>query len=234
MLNAVPAAAVSVEMSPPQPSIARSLRLSPGLPVIMVTVRFDDPATGEPAGLTVVMLKPELFRVAIDTSEAPPSGLARPDGLRQMNSSRRRRTAFLIILPSELPDKTVFACLVMGTRYRPIFVFAGAAAAFAVHVALAVTAGGLLSLLPHRPVQAIAAGLFLIGAVLLWRQHSQGGDERSRRSRARAAFFPVAGMAFAVVFAPSSATSPRSSRSAWRPGTATRSPSASVRRWRCG
>jgi DNA-binding GntR family transcriptional regulator len=71
VLNAVPAAAVSVEMSPPQPSIARSLRLSPGLPVIMVTVRFDDPATGEPAGLTVVMLKPELFRVAIDTSEAP-------------------------------------------------------------------------------------------------------------------------------------------------------------------
>jgi DNA-binding GntR family transcriptional regulator len=71
VLNAVPAAAVSVEMSPPQPSIARSLRLSPGLPVITVTVRFDDPATGEPAGLTVVMLKPELFRVAIDTSQAP-------------------------------------------------------------------------------------------------------------------------------------------------------------------
>jgi DNA-binding GntR family transcriptional regulator len=71
VLAHLPAAAVSVEMSPPQPSIARSLRLSPGLPVIMVTIRFDDPATGEPAGLTVVMLKPELFRVAIDTSEAP-------------------------------------------------------------------------------------------------------------------------------------------------------------------
>jgi hypothetical protein len=71
VLNALPAAAVSVEMSPPQPSIARSLRLSPGLPVITVTVRFDDTATGEPAGLTVVMLKPELFRVAIDTSAAP-------------------------------------------------------------------------------------------------------------------------------------------------------------------
>ena len=70
MLNALPAAAVSVEMSPPQPSVARSLRLSPGLPVITVTVRFDDTATGEPAGLTVVMLKPELFRVAIDTSQA--------------------------------------------------------------------------------------------------------------------------------------------------------------------
>jgi DNA-binding GntR family transcriptional regulator len=71
VLNALPAAAVSVEMSPPQPSIARSLRLSPGQPVFTVTVRFDDTATGEPAGLTVVMLKPELFRIAIDTSEAP-------------------------------------------------------------------------------------------------------------------------------------------------------------------
>ena len=66
----LPAAAVSVEMGPPQPSIARSLKLSPGQPVITVTVRFDDAATGEPAGLTVVMLKPELFRVAIETNEA--------------------------------------------------------------------------------------------------------------------------------------------------------------------
>ncbi|MGH3177590.1 MAG: UTRA domain-containing protein, partial [Streptosporangiaceae bacterium] len=79
VLNAVPAAAVSVEMSPPQPSIARSLRLSPGLPVIMVTIRFDDPATGEPAGLTVVMLKPELFRVSVDSA----SGQTTPD-LRQL------------------------------------------------------------------------------------------------------------------------------------------------------
>jgi DNA-binding GntR family transcriptional regulator len=71
VLNALPAAAVSVELGPPQPSIARSLRLSPGQPVITVTIRFDDSATGKPAGLTVVMLKPELFRVAIDTAEVP-------------------------------------------------------------------------------------------------------------------------------------------------------------------
>jgi DNA-binding GntR family transcriptional regulator len=86
VLNALPAAAVSVEMSPPQPSIARSLRLSPGQPVIAVTVRFDDTATGEPAGLTVVMLKPELFRIAIDTAEAPAgtplTGVARERGRR--------------------------------------------------------------------------------------------------------------------------------------------------------
>ncbi len=70
MLNDVPATAASVELSPPQPAIARRLRLTPGQPVITVTVRFDDSDTGTPAGLTVVMLKPELFRVAIETTGA--------------------------------------------------------------------------------------------------------------------------------------------------------------------
>jgi len=109
--------------------------------------------------------------------------------------------SFLVILPAELPDKTVFACLVMGGRYRPVFVFAGAAAAFAAHVALAVTAGGLLALLPHRPVQAVTGVLFGVGAVLLWRQHGQGNDEQIADPGRRNTFLPVAGMAFAVVFA---------------------------------
>jgi DNA-binding GntR family transcriptional regulator len=60
-------AAVSVELCPPQPSAARSLRLTPGQPVIMVTSRFE--AAGVPAGLTVVLLRPELFRVTIDTAD---------------------------------------------------------------------------------------------------------------------------------------------------------------------
>ena len=89
----------------------------------------------------------------------------------------------------------------MGTWYRPVLVFAGAAAAFAVHVALAVIAGELLGLLPHRAVQAIAAGLFGIGAVLLWRQHSGGGDDAEVANPGRGRrLLPVAGMAFAVVF----------------------------------
>jgi hypothetical protein len=49
--------------------------------VITVTVRFDDTATREPAGLTVVMLKPELFRIAIDTSGAP-AGTSLPAAIR--------------------------------------------------------------------------------------------------------------------------------------------------------
>jgi len=108
---------------------------------------------------------------------------------------------FLIVLPAELPDKTVLACLVMGSRYRSAFVFTGAAAAFTAHVALAVTAGSLLGLLPRRPVQLVAAVLFLFGAALLWRQHRDSGSddvvEHGRSNR----LLPVAAMAFAVVFA---------------------------------
>jgi DNA-binding GntR family transcriptional regulator len=70
VLTGMSAAAVSVEMSPPQPAVARSLRLSPGQPVITVTVRFADSTTGTASGLTMVMLKPELFRVEIETVEA--------------------------------------------------------------------------------------------------------------------------------------------------------------------
>jgi DNA-binding GntR family transcriptional regulator len=69
-VNAMSVVAVSVEMSPPQPAVARSLRLSPGQPVTTVTIRFDDSDTGARSGLTVVMMRPELFRVAIDTTEA--------------------------------------------------------------------------------------------------------------------------------------------------------------------
>ena len=110
-------------------------------------------------------------------------------------------TSFLIILPAELPDKTVLACLILGSRYRPGYVFAGAAVAFAVQAALAVTAGGLLGLLPHRPVQVIVSVLFLAGAVLLWRHRRVESDEYVEAKRDRREFLPAAATSFVVVFA---------------------------------
>ncbi|MGO9782960.1 MAG: TMEM165/GDT1 family protein [Streptosporangiaceae bacterium] len=110
-------------------------------------------------------------------------------------------TSFLIILLAELPDKTVIACLVLGSRYRPGYVFAGAAAAFAIQVALAVTVGGLLSLLPHRPTQVAVAALFVVGAVLLLRQRPAHSDEYVAEHKSPRAFLPVALTSFAVVFA---------------------------------
>jgi putative Ca2+/H+ antiporter (TMEM165/GDT1 family) len=74
---------------------------------------------------------------------------------------------FGIVFVAELPDKTALASLVLGTRYRPSVVFIGVAAAFALHVVIAVAAGSALSLAPHRIVEAVVAVLFLAGAVLM-------------------------------------------------------------------
>jgi putative Ca2+/H+ antiporter (TMEM165/GDT1 family) len=107
-------------------------------------------------------------------------------------------TSFLVILPAELPDKTIFATLILASRYRPRYVYAGAVAGFLVQVVLAVAAGGAISLLPHRAVQATAAGAFLIGAVLLWR-HTAGDEEEVKRDSSRNTFWPVATTSFVVV-----------------------------------
>lgn len=109
---------------------------------------------------------------------------------------------FVAVLPAELPDKTILACLILSSRYRPAFVFTGAAAAFAAQVVLAVAAGGALSLLPHKVVAAFAAAAFLAGAVLLWRHKAEPAedDEDTGRDGVRTGFLPVAATSFAVVF----------------------------------
>lgn len=136
---------------------------------------------------------------------------------------------FGVIFVAELPDKTALASLVLGTRYRAGYVFAGAAAAFTVHVVLAVSAGSLLFLLPHRVTQVVVAVLFAAGAVLMLRRREdedapgpgssetgdgpgQGGapsagtgpgarDGSGRgAAMARAGFWTVAARSFVVVF----------------------------------
>ena len=75
-------------------------------------------------------------------------------------------TAFALVLPVELPDKTLFASLVLATRFPPLPVFVGVGTAFGLQVAIAVTAGSLLSLLPEALVSGVVAALFLVGAVI--------------------------------------------------------------------
>jgi Ca2+/H+ antiporter, TMEM165/GDT1 family len=110
---------------------------------------------------------------------------------------------FLAVLPAELPDKTILATLILSSRYRPSYVFSGAAAAFAVQVAIGVAAGGAISLLPRRPVEAAAAAAFAVGAFLLWRhkeEPSPDADDEGGPDGLRDGFWPVFGTAFAVVF----------------------------------
>jgi|SRR5664280_1635538 len=74
---------------------------------------------------------------------------------------------FALIFIAELPDKTMIATLIMGSRSRPLLVWIGATVAFGIHAALAVLAGRLLALLPHAWVEGVTALLFAGGAVYL-------------------------------------------------------------------
>jgi putative Ca2+/H+ antiporter (TMEM165/GDT1 family) len=110
--------------------------------------------------------------------------------------------AFVLILPVELPDKTLFATLVLATRFHHLPVFTGVAAAFLVQSALAVTAGGLLSLLPGALVSGVVTVLFLIGAVVLWRSATEGPeDEELGATPEHPSFAKAAGISFGVLFA---------------------------------
>ena len=97
----------------------------------------------------------------------------------------------------ELPDNSGLASLVLGTRYRPTGVFVGTAAAFALHAVLAVAAGSLLGLLPHKIVQFVVAGVFLAGAVLVLR--ADDDDDEARLKADAAGFWPVAVTSFGVI-----------------------------------
>ncbi|MER7901118.1 TMEM165/GDT1 family protein [Streptomyces sp. NPDC096046] len=104
---------------------------------------------------------------------------------------------FGVVFLAELPDKTALAGLVLGTRYRASYVFAGVAAAFALHVVLAVAAGSVLTLLPQQIVQALTGVLFLGGAaVLLLRK---GEDEEEVRKPENQSFWKVSGAGFMLI-----------------------------------
>jgi putative Ca2+/H+ antiporter (TMEM165/GDT1 family) len=110
---------------------------------------------------------------------------------------------FGLIFLAELPDKTAVASLVLGTRFPAGWVFAGVGAAFAAHVVIAVAAGSLLTLLPRRPVEGIVAFLFLLGAVLVWREGSareEPDEEQDPALGITASFQQVAARGFAVIF----------------------------------
>ena len=88
---------------------------------------------------------------------------------------------FGAIFVVELPDKTFLATLVLSTKYRPLFVWIGVGLAFAVQTGVAVTLGKAVSFLPQDLVRGLAMLLFLLGAVILFREgrshHRESGEE---------------------------------------------------------
>jgi putative Ca2+/H+ antiporter (TMEM165/GDT1 family) len=122
---------------------------------------------------------------------------------------------FALVFVAELPDKSAIAGVVMGARFPWRWIFAGMATAFLTHVVIAVAAGSLLTLLPHRAVETVIAALFLLGAFLLWREsrgaqavadqvgsaESGGPDGDSAEAGGqRTSVWKVAGVGFMVTF----------------------------------
>jgi putative Ca2+/H+ antiporter (TMEM165/GDT1 family) len=117
-------------------------------------------------------------------------------------------TVFALILPAELPDKTMVATLVLATRYPPLPVWIGVVVGFAVQSAVAVAAGGLVSLLPDEVVHGVTAGMFVLGAIILLREKDTDIAEEEREITEEIADEPpqpsfrrVAFTSFGVLFA---------------------------------
>jgi putative Ca2+/H+ antiporter (TMEM165/GDT1 family) len=107
---------------------------------------------------------------------------------------------FPLIFLGELPDKTMFATLVLASRGRPVAVWVGAAAAFAVHVVIAVAVGSaLFAVIPRQALDAVVAAMFLAGAVYSYLIRNQE-EEASRTLRPAGSAWRVAGGAAVVIF----------------------------------
>ena len=106
-------------------------------------------------------------------------------------------SVFGLIFVAELPDKTAVTALVLATRHRPWPVLFGTAMALTIESAVAVLAGQLLSLLPHRPVHIGAGVLFVVSAVVMWAQKEESEEVKDRDAPG---FWRSAWLAFVVVF----------------------------------
>jgi Ca2+/H+ antiporter, TMEM165/GDT1 family len=114
-------------------------------------------------------------------------------------------TVFGITFLAEFPDKSLFASLVLSTRYRRLPVWVGAAAGFTVHVSIAVTAGQLLTLLPHQALESVVAALFLAGSAYLIISSLRAGEssedaDAAREGAAEPSFGRIAATAFGIIF----------------------------------
>jgi len=110
-------------------------------------------------------------------------------------------TVFGVIFIAELPDKTAVAALVLATRHRALPVFAGTALALVVQSLIAVAAGGVLALLPPRPVHIGAGVLFLVSAVSMWRSQPEAAESVDGEAAPADALEPSFRAAFLKAFA---------------------------------
>lgn len=121
-------------------------------------------------------------------------------------------TAFALIFPIELPDKTFIATIVLATRLPGRMVWLGASAAFGVQCAVAVLAGRLIQYLPEKLVLSVTGLAFLVGGLILLlgakneaKQEAEEAAEFEARvekeAPARLSGYKAAFFSFGIIFA---------------------------------
>jgi putative Ca2+/H+ antiporter (TMEM165/GDT1 family) len=103
--------------------------------------------------------------------------------------------AFGLIFLAELPDKTAYTMLLLAARGRPVQVFIGSCAAFAVQGLVAVALGSLAAKLPPEVVRYLAAAMFLGFGLWLLFSKAEPDAEQAPLSKNRATV-----QAFVLVF----------------------------------
>ncbi|MGC8513458.1 MAG: TMEM165/GDT1 family protein [Acidimicrobiales bacterium] len=88
-----------------------------------------------------------------------------------------------LVFCAELTDKTMFAGLLLATQRRARDVWIGAAAAFAVQIAISVSLGPLIfRLIPHILSTELLATGCIVGGAFTWRSSNYRSDEDSMGS----------------------------------------------------
>jgi putative Ca2+/H+ antiporter (TMEM165/GDT1 family) len=106
---------------------------------------------------------------------------------------------FPLVFVAELPDKTMFASLVLAARGRPFSVWLGAVGAFFIHVVIAVSVGvAVFKILPHRVVDVVVAVLFFVGAIFAYR--SRNDEEEATEATVVGGPVRTAFTALSVIF----------------------------------
>jgi len=93
---------------------------------------------------------------------------------------RNSLIVFIAIFLAELPDKTMFATLMLSTRMRrPLAVWIGVCIGYCTHVAIAVFFGSALSKLPERPIHAVVGFVFLGSGIFMFRSSAEQQESDS-------------------------------------------------------
>ena len=93
---------------------------------------------------------------------------------------RNSLIVFIAIFLAELPDKTMFATLMLSTRMRrPLAVWIGVSIGYCTHVTVAVLFGSALSKLPERPIHAVVGLVFLGSGIFMFRSSTEHHESNS-------------------------------------------------------